>query len=492
MTIVPALLAGGVLVLLGILSSRVALRFGVPALLLFMGLGMLAGSEGIGGIDFADFDVAQSIGVAALAIILFDGGLSTRWETVRPVIAQGVTLATVAVAITAGVTGMAAAWVLDVPIEVGLLLGAIVSSTDAAAVFSVLRSRNAGLRGHIQPTLELESGANDPMAVFLAIGLIEVLTNPGTSWWSMLPLLATQFAVGALLGLGAGFAARQLLNRVRLEIEGLYPVLTLAVGVVTFAGTTLLGGSGFLAVYVCGLVVGNADVLHHRSILRFHDAIAWLAQIGMFLVLGLLAFPSELVDSAGVALLIAAVLALIARPLATLVTLAPFRVPLREQAVIAWVGLRGATPIVLATFPLVEGVPEADLLFNVVFFVVLVSVLVQGTTLDLVARLFGATVAVPIRMPAPLEPGVTLPDGTALRELEVPKGSPAAGTMVVDLHLPKRALLVLVQRDGTYIVPTGSTVLEEGDVVLLLADADTMEHARRLLAASADAPEERP
>lgn len=188
----------------------------------------------------------------------------------------------------------------------------------------------------------------------------------------------------------------------------------------------------------------------------------------------------------------AAVLALVARPLATLVTLAPFRVPLREQAVIAWVGLRGATPIVLATFPLVEGVPEADLLFNVVFFVVLVSVLVQGTTLDLVARLFGATVAVPARMPAPLEPGVTLPDGTALRELEVPAGSTAAGAMVVDLHLPKRALLVLVQRDGTYIVPTGSTVLNEGDVVLLLADADTMERARRLLAVPADAPEERP
>jgi cell volume regulation protein A len=482
LTIVPALLAGAVLVTLGILSSRLALRLGVPALLLFMGLGMLAGSEGIGGIAFADPALAQSIGVVALAVILFDGGLSTRWETIKPVVAQGVALATVAVAITAGITGTVAAWVLDVPIEVGLLLGAIVSSTDAAAVFSVLRSRNAGLKGHIQPTLELESGANDPMAVFLTIGLIEVLTGPGTEWWSLLPLLATQFALGAALGLAAGWAARHLLNHAGLGIEGLYPVLTLAVGALTFAGTTLLGGSGFLAVYVCGLVLGNADVLHRNSILRFHDAIAWLAQIAMFLVLGMLAFPSALVDSAGRSLLLVAVLAFVARPLATVVTLAPFRVPLREQAVIAWVGLRGATPIVLATFPLVEGVEGAGLLFNVVFFVVLVSVLLQGTTLDTVARLLDATVPVPNRTRAPLEAGQPLPDGTALRELEIPRGSVADGAMIVDLHLPKRALLVLVERDGTYIVPTGSTTLAENDIVLLLADADAMEQARQRLA----------
>lgn len=489
MTIVPSLLAGATLVLLGILSSRVALRLGVPALLLFMGLGMLAGSEGIGGIDFADFDAAQSIGVVALAIILFDGGLSTRWETVRPVVGQGVALATAGVAITAGITGLAAAWALDVPIEVGLLLGAIVSSTDAAAVFSVLRSRNAGLRGQIQPTLELESGANDPMAVFLTIGLIEVLTSPGTDWWSLVPMLASQFAVGALLGLTAGWAARSLLNHIRLGTEGLYPVLTLAVGVLTFSATTLLAGSGFLAVYVCGLVLGNADILHHRSILRFHDAVAWLAQIGMFLVLGLIAFPSQLADTAGRALLLVAVLAFVARPLATVVTLAPFRVPLREQAVIAWVGLRGATPIVLATFPLVEGVDGADVLFNVVFFVVLVSVLLQGTTLDMVARLFDATVPAPLRTPAPLEAGEPLPDGTALRQLEIPNGSIADGAMIIDLRLPKRALLVLIERDGTYIVPTGSTVLADGDIVTLLVDAEALEQARRLLAEPADAPE---
>lgn len=485
----PVLLAAAVLVVAGVLASKLASRLGIPALLLFLAIGMLAGSDGPGGIAFEDAELAQAVGVTALVLILFDGGLSTRWQVVRPVLAQGVALATVSVAVTAGITGVVAAWALDVPLEIGLLLGAIVSSTDAAAVFSVLRSRNAGLAGGVQPTLELESGANDPMAVFLTVAMIELATDPSVGWVSLVPMLVAQLSVGAGLGAVAGWVAQRTINRIDLGIDGLYPVLTLALALLTYAGTALLGGSGFLAVYVCGLWLGNRETLHRNSIHRFHDAVAWLGQIGMFLVLGLLVFPSQLPGVSGQSLLIVAVLAFIARPLATVLTLTPFRVPLRHQAVIGWVGLRGATPIILATFPLVEGIAEAELLFDVVFFVVLTSVLVQGTTVGPVARLFGATVPAPFRPPAPLEAGQPLPDGTSLRELEIPPSSYGDGRALIELRLPPRALLVLVDRAGTYIVPTGSTRLAAGDTVLLLADHDAYLRTRDLLTQPAE-PEE--
>jgi cell volume regulation protein A len=485
----PLLLAGSVLVLAGVLMSRVAGRLGIPALLLFLAVGMLAGSDGFGGIDFADTELAQAVGISALVLILFDGGLDTRWSTVRPFLPHGVVLATVGVAATAGVTGVAAAWVLDLPLETGLLLGAIVSSTDAAAVFSVLRSRQTGLAGGIQPTLELESGANDPMAVFLTIGLIELVRDPGSGWTDLVPMLATQLLVGVAVGAAVAWLAHRLINRLQLGIEGLYPVLTVALAFLTYSLAAVLDGSGFLAVYLLGMILGNSEILHRNSIGRFHDATAWLAQIGMFLVLGLLVFPSQLPEVALDALLIAAVLALVARPLGTLLSLTPLRVPLRHQAVIAWVGLRGATPIILATFPLVDDVPGAALLFDVVFFVVLTSVLIQGTTVGAVARLFGATAPTDTRPPAPLEAGQPLPDGTSLRHLAIRSGSTGDGRTVVDLRLPRRALLVLVDRDGTYTVPTGSTRLEGGDTVMLLADDVTYRQVQDLLTARADADE---
>lgn len=481
MTLEPVLLGGAVLVILAVFSSRLASQLGVPALLLFLGLGMFAGSDGPIGIDFADAEVAQALGIGALALILFDGGLSTRWSVVRPVLGPGITLATVSVVITAGITGIAASWAFGFPVETGLLLGAIVSSTDAAAVFSILRSRKLGLAAGIQPTLELESGANDPMAVFLTIGLIELITNDSTTWWELLPLLVAQFTVGGVAGLAAGWAGRHWINRIGLDTEGLYPVLSLALAFGTYAGTSLLGGSGFVAVYVCGLWLGNRDLLHRNSIVRFHDALAWLSQIAMFLVLGLLVFPSQLPEVAARSLVVAAVLALVARPLATLVSLLPFRLPWRHQTVVSWVGLRGATPIVLATFPLVEGVPDADIIFDAVFFVVLTSIILQGTTIDAFARLAGATVDAPPVVPSPLEAGSPLPDGTSLREVEVPVGSFGDGRAVLELHLPERALLVLVSREGTYIVPTGATRLRAGDVVLFLAADDAHQRVREIL-----------
>ena len=469
-SIETGLVVGAALVLAAALGSKLAARVGFPALLLFLALGMLAGSEGPGGIDFDNAELAQGIGVAALALILFDGGLSTSWARVRPVVGPSVTLASLGVIVSATVTGLAGAVILDIPLETGLLLGAIVSSTDAAAVFAVLRTQRARLAGSIQPTLELESGANDPMAVLLTVALVSIVTGDGAGPVELGLTLVRQLVVGAGLGLAAGWATHRLLNRLRPGTDGLYPVITLAVAIGTYAGTALLGGSGFLAVYLAGLWIGNHDVIHGASLRRFHEAVAWLCQIGMFLLLGLLVFPSDLADVAWSALAVAVVLVVVARPLATLVSLSPFRVPLRHQGVVAWVGLRGATPIILATFPLLEGVPGAVLLFDVVFFVVIISVAVQGTTIGWVARRLGASRPALPDAGTLLEAGRPLPDGTALREIAVPRDSHAAGRALVDLHLPPEVLIVVVQRESGQVVPTGSTELEAGDHLMVLAD----------------------
>ncbi|MCU0309612.1 MAG: potassium/proton antiporter [Acidimicrobiales bacterium] len=480
-SIEPTLLVAAGLVLVAALGSKLAARVGFPALLLFLGLGMLAGSDGPGGIDFDNAELAQGVGVAALALILFDGGLSTRWSTVRTVLGPGITLASVGVIVSALVTGLAASVVLDLDLEVALLLGAIVSSTDAAAVFAVLRARRTGLAGSIQPTLELESGSNDPMAVLLTITLVEVVIGDASGPAGIALGLVQQLVLGGAVGLAAGWSTRWLLNRLRPGADGLYPVLTLSIAVITYAGAVVMGGSGFIAVYLAGLWIGNHEVIHKATIRRFHDAIAWLCQIGMFLLLGLLVFPSELLDVALPALGVAAALVFLARPLATLVCLLPFRVPLRHQGVVAWVGLRGATPIVLATFPLLEGVPDADLIFDVVFFVVLVSVLVQGTTITPVARLFRALRPAPPEPESLLEPGRPLPDGTSLREVSIPATSPVAGRALVDAQLPRDALVVLVQRGADQLVPTGSTRLEGSDRLLVLADEVALDALQQRL-----------
>lgn len=483
----PTLLVAAALVLFAALGSKLAGRLGFPALVLFLGIGMLAGSDGPGGIFFDDPRLAQGVGVTALALILFDGGLSTRWPTVRPVLGPALSLATVGVVISASVVGIAATVLLDLPLELGLLLGAIISSTDAAAVFSVLRGRRTGLAGDIRPTLELESGSNDPMAVLLTVTLIGVINADGGNGWGVALDLVRQLTFGLGAGLAAGWVTRQVLNRLRPGAAGLYPVLTLAVAIGTYAGTTLVGGSGFLAVYVAGLWLGNHEVVHASGIRRFHDAIAWLCQIGMFLLLGLLVFPSELPAVAGSALLVAVVLVVVARPLAVVSCLTPFRVPWRHQGVVAWVGLRGATPIVLATFPLLEGVEGADRVFDVVFFVVLVSVLVQGTTVTPVARWLGAAREVPAEPDDLLEPGRPLPDGTALRDVDVAPGSPVDGCSVVDAGLPPSVLLVLVRRDGTQFVPTGTTRLQAGDRLMALADHEALDALVRLTSSADDA-----
>ena len=481
------LVAASTLLLLSVLASKASAKLGVPSLLLFLVLGMLAGSDGPGGIYFDDARLAQSLGVIALTLILFSGGLDTEWSTVRPVLWKGLALSTFGVFITAGLVGLFARMVLGFTLLEGFLLGAIVSATDAAAVFSVLRSRSVGLKGHVGPLLELESGSNDPMAVFLTTGLIGILNNPAHSALGLIPMFIQQMALGAALGYAMGKATVLIVNRLSLEFEGLYPVLTLSLVLLAYGATSSVGGNGFLAVYVAGLVMGKNDFIHKRSVMRFYDGLAWLMQIAMFLALGLLVFPSHLVPIIGAGLLASLFLMFVARPLSVFIALAFTRMKLNEKAIVSWVGLRGAVPIVLATFPLLAGLPRSEIIFDLVFFIVLTSILLQGTSIPLLAkwlRLEGPAIEKSIS-PLELEPiaGVE----SQLVDVEVPIESPVIGKRIVEAGLPKGALIVLIGRGEEFIVPNGGTVLGSGDRLSVLADKASLLKTRELVDAKSGA-----
>jgi potassium/hydrogen antiporter len=475
------ILIGGFLLLLGIASSKFSARLGVPVLVLFLTLGMLAGSEGILGLEFENYPLAHGIGTLALAMILFDGGLRTPRGAIRIAWKPSILLATLGVAVTATVTGLAAAWILGIPLLEGLLLGSIVGSTDAAAVFAVLRSGGVHLRQRLAATLEIESGSNDPMAIFLTVGLIEVLTGRMVLGPGLLMLFATQMLAGAVVGLAVGFAAVWVVNRINLDAAGLYPVLVTSCSLLTFGLAASLGGSGFLAVYLAGIVIGNSRIVFRRGVFLFHDAVAWLSQIVMFIMLGLLSFPSRLVGVTGQGLLIAAVLILVARPIATLLIF-PFRFSWRELLFISWVGLKGAVPITLATFPLLFGLDGAALLFDVVFFVVLVSALIQGWTLPYMARALG------LEIPPRPQPPVTL-ELSSLRHVEgdivdylVDDDSPAAGRLVKQLALPEGAVIAIIARQQQIIPPHGNTRVEAGDHVILVLRPGTRPLVNKIFA----------
>jgi cell volume regulation protein A len=478
------LLATALLLALSVLASKASSRLGVPALLLFLLLGMLAGSDGPGGIEFDDAWLAQSLGVVALVFILFAGGLDTPWEHVRSVIWPAFALSTLGVALTALLTGWFATVLLGFTWLEGLLLGAIVSSTDAAAVFGVLSSKNISLKGPLKPLLELESGSNDPMAIFLTIGLTRLLVDPEARVSDLVPIFFLQMTLGAGLGYGMGRLMTTLVNSLRLEYEGLYPVLTMALVLLTYGAVTVAGGNGFLAAYLAGLVMGNYPFIHKRSLMHFHNGLAWLMQITMFFTLGLLVFPSRLVPVAGVSLLIATFLMFIARPVAVFVTLLPTALTWREQLMVSWVGLRGAVPIILATFPRLAGVPQAEMMFNVVFFTVLTSVLLQGTSLPLVAKWLGVDAPLPEKPLYPLDFVPTGRENSDLVEIAIPPNGAAAGRQIVEVGLPRGALVVLVNRDDEFLVPSGGTVLEAGDRLLVLADQGKLSGVRAKLEAA--------
>lgn len=458
------------LLLMSVLVSKISDRFGVPALLLFLILGMLAGSDGPGGIYFDDPALAQSVGIIALILILFSGGLDTEWNHVRPVIKEGLLLSTLGVFITALIVGFSANVLLGFSLVEGLLLGSIVSSTDAAAVFSVLRSKGISLKGRLKPLLELESGSNDPMAIFMTVGLIQLITQPDAAPVNLIGLFILQMFIGSVLGYGMGRVMQFLVNHLKLGYEGLYPALTLSLVFLTFGVTDAVGGSGFLAVYLAGIVLSQHDFIHKRSLLRFHDGLAWLMQIAMFLTLGLLVFPSRLVPIMGIGLLIAGFLMIVARPASVFLSLLPSTLSWREKMFISWVGLRGAVPIILATFPLLARAPQADLIFNAVFFVVLTSVLLQGTSIPLAARRLGVSAPAIPRRVYPIE---YTPMGglkSELKELPVPPDSNMAGKAIVELGLPDDFLVILIARENDFVLPSGGTVLQGGDTLLVLSD----------------------
>ena len=470
MTIELILLIAGLLLVLSLVASTASNQLGIPALVLFLVIGMLAGSDGPGRIAFDNAWVAQFVGVVALIYILFSGGLDTNWQHIRPVLGSGLVLANLGAVFSMLLVGGFAILVFDFAPLTALLLGAIISSTDAAAVFSVMRTRGVNLKGDLEPLIELESGSNDPIAVFLTIGLTQLLMQPEASLWGLLLTFVLQMVVGALAGYGLGRGMTWLINRLPLRQEGLYSVLTLALILLVYGLTSLLRGNGFLAVYVAGIVMGNHNFIHKRSLLRFHEGIAWLMQISMFLTLGLFVFPSRLIPVAPMGLLLSLFLLFIARPLSVYGALLFARLGLAEKTMVAWAGLRGAVPIILATFPLLAGVPGADLIFHLIFFVVLTSVLVQGISISWMAQWLKVNAPQPVIYHHALEfiPDVTI--DSQLVELRVAPHSPIIGQSVVQMGLPRDALIVLVRRGVESLVPNGATVFEANDRLLLLAN----------------------
>lgn len=475
------LIGGAVLLLLSVFASKATVKLGIPALLVFLGIGMLAGSEGFGGVYFDNPFYAQTLGVIALVYILFAGGLSTDMKQVRPFVPHGVSLSTIGIFITCVATGLFTRYIFGFSWLEGLLLGAIVSSTDAAAVFTVLRAKNTHLKSNIKPLLELESGANDPMAVLLTVGILQLMTQTDSNPWVLIPSFIQQLVLGGTTGYLAGKGTGILLSRIKLEFEGLYPVFTLAMIIFVYGVTQAIGGSGFLAVYIAGVILGNENFLHKKSLILFHDGIAWLVQIGMFLALGLLVFPSRLVPVAGTGMLISIFLILVARPLAVFVSLIKTRFTTREKAMISWVGLRGSVPIILATYPYLAGISKADEIFHLVFFIVITSILIQGSAIPLVAKFLKVDTPAKPKFRYPLEYVPTGNMRSDLVELTVPSKSSAIGKSIIHLNLPKEALIVLIQRKGNVIVPKGGTHLEADDTMLVLAEKGPLAELKKII-----------
>jgi potassium/hydrogen antiporter len=479
------ILVGAALILLSIVAGLVSSRLGAPLLLVFLALGMLAGEDGPGGILFDDFHAGFLIGSVALAIILFDGGLHTRFSSFRLALGPALVLATLGVLITAGITALFASLVLDLSWIEAVLVGAIVSSTDAAAVFFMLRMHGLSLQQRVSTTLEIESGINDPMAIFLTLTCVELLqmgvTTPG---WSVLGEFVLQMGGGALIGLAGGYALLWLVNRLEIA-SGLYPIFVVSFALSLFAGAQVLGASGFVAVYLAGLILGNRRHRASQMIERFHEGLSWLSQIVMFLILGLLVTPHTLIPGLPAAIFVAVMLMLVARPIAVWVCLAPFRFRWREIAFIAWVGLRGAVPIFLATAPVLAGLPGARVYFDLAFVAVLVSLVCQGWSVARVARALDLDLPPTLQTPERTEFDVQAVADRSISGYAVRPRSPVVEHDLAELPLPQRSAILSVIRDGAVLDRAALTRLEAGDYALTVAPAEAQPHLDRLFGARA-------
>lgn len=471
------LLVGSVLLFVSILVGKTGYKFGVPALLLFLFVGMGFGSDGLG-FQFEDAEQAQFIGMIALSVILFSGGMDTKFEDINPVIKPGIVLSTAGVLLTAVSTGFFIwgvsnlSWTnIHFPLLTSLLLASTMSSTDSASVFAILRSQKMNLKHNLRPMLELESGSNDPMAYMLTIVLIQLITSTGMLWYEILGSFLIQFIVGSLLGYLLGRLAILMLNRLNIDNQALYPILLLSFVFFTFSITDLVKGNGYLAVYIAGMMVGNHRIANRKEIYTFMDGLTWLCQIIMFLCLGLLVNPHEMLDVAVVAILISLFMILIGRPLSVFLCLLPFgkKITLKSRLFLSWVGLRGASPIIFATYPVVSEVPGADQIFNIVFFITIISLIVQGTTISSMAR------AMDLSLPMPKtgnDFGVELPEeiDSSLSDLTVTPDLLTQGNTLKDLNFSKGTLVMIVKRNNKYLVPNGSLKLQENDKLLLISE----------------------
>lgn len=462
------LLIVSILLFVSLVASKLSGRFGIPALILFLGVGMLAGSDGPLGIYFDDPGIAQSFGIIALSFILFSGGLNTRSEEMRPIIGKGLSLATLGVVVTALVVGIFIHLMTGLSIIEGLLIGSIVSSTDAAAVFSILQSKSLNLKHRMAQILELESGSNDPMAYFLTITFTHYLLLPeSTSLWMILPNFLLNMSIGAIIGIFMGKMTIYIINKIHLENSALYPVLSFSLVLFTYSFADLLHGNGFLAVYITGIVLGNDFFINKNTIIKFSDGIAWLMQIIMFITLGMLVFPSQITPIVSTGLIISLILIFVARPISVFISLMFYKMPIKAKLYISYVGLRGASPIVFATYPLIAGIEKSGMIFNLVFFIVITSVLLQGSTISVIAK----WMKLDLPQKDPLK-SFKLYDEikNELTEMVLPKHSEAVGKELVELKFPDSSLIVLINRNNAYLTPKGSTTLEANDRLLIMTE----------------------
>lgn len=472
------LLIGSILLFVSVIVGKTGYKFGVPALLLFLIVGMIFGSDGLG-LQFHNADEAQFIGMVALSIILFSGGMDTKYSDIRPILSPGIVLSTAGVLLTALFTGVFIWWIsgmhwsnISFPIITSLLLAATMSSTDSASVFAILRSQNINLKHNLRPMLELESGSNDPMAYMLTVVLIQLAQASGMNCGEIALSFAIQFIVGGAIGYVSGRAAVFMLNKLNIDNQALYPILLLAFVFFTFSITDLIHGNGYLAVYIAGMLVGNSKIKYRKEIVTFMDGLTWLFQIIMFLCLGLLVNPHEMFEIAIVASLIGIFMIFIGRPLSVLLCLMPFRnLTTKSRLFVSWVGLRGAVPIIFATYPVVAGIDGADAIFNIVFFITILSLVIQGTTVSFIANKLG--LSVPVEKKGN-EFGVELPEeiNTNLSDMVITEKDIAGGDTLKEMSLPKGTLVMIVKRDEEFLIPNGTLKLHVGDRLLLISEKD--------------------